>query len=106
MRRILIPILGVIFSLLGSRAMAASLENTKQVKAAIKSIQVGPRPYFLVDDMDPGALKATLKQCSEVPLRKTDFSIGHRGAALQFRNIPRSPMKPPLAWALESLNAR
>ena len=53
MRRILIPILGVIFSLLGSRAMAASLENTNEVKAAIKNIQVGPRPYFLVDDMEP-----------------------------------------------------
>jgi glycerophosphoryl diester phosphodiesterase len=33
---------------------------------------------------EPGPLKATLKQGSEVPLRKTDFSIGHRGAAQQF----------------------
>lgn len=50
----------------------------------IRNVQVGPRPYFLVDDMDPGPLKTALKQCSEKPLRKTDFSIGHRGAALQF----------------------
>ena len=50
----------------------------------MQNIQVGPRPYFLVEDMDPGPLKTTLKQCSEMPLRKTDFSIGHRGAALQF----------------------
>jgi glycerophosphoryl diester phosphodiesterase len=50
----------------------------------IRNIQVGPRPYFLIDDMDPGSLKNALKQCSEKPLRKTDFSIGHRGAALQF----------------------
>jgi len=50
----------------------------------IRNIQVGPRPYFLVDDMDPSPLKAALKQCSEKPLKKTDFSIGHRGAGLQF----------------------
>jgi glycerophosphoryl diester phosphodiesterase len=34
--------------------------------------------------MDPSSLKATLKQCNEKPLRQTSFSIGHRGAALQF----------------------
>jgi hypothetical protein len=84
MRRILIPIFGIIFSLVGSRAMASSLENTNELSAKMQNIQVGPRPYFLIDDMDPGALKTTLKQCSEIPLRKTDFSIGHRGAALQF----------------------
>lgn len=50
----------------------------------IRNIQVGPRPYFLIDDMDPGPLKTALRQCGEKPLRKTDFSIGHRGAALQF----------------------
>jgi hypothetical protein len=70
MRRILIPILGVIFSLVGSRGMAASLENTNEVKALINNIQVRPRPYFLVDDMDPGPLKTTLKQCGEIPLRR------------------------------------
>jgi glycerophosphoryl diester phosphodiesterase len=34
--------------------------------------------------MDPSPLKHRLQQCSEKPLLKTDFSIGHRGAALQF----------------------
>ena len=53
-------------------------------KHGIRNVQVGPRPFFLVDDMDPGPLKSALKQCSEKPLKKTDFSIGHRGAALQF----------------------
>ena len=50
----------------------------------VSNVQVGPRPYFLVDDMDPGPLKTALQQCSEKPIEKTDFSIGHRGAALQF----------------------
>jgi glycerophosphoryl diester phosphodiesterase len=48
------------------------------------SIQLGPRPYFLVEDMDDGELKQTLQECSEGPFKRTDFSIGHRGAALQF----------------------
>ncbi|SFH13844.1 glycerophosphoryl diester phosphodiesterase [Nitrosospira sp. Nsp14] len=47
-------------------------------------IQLGPRPYFLVNDMQGGALKRRLKSCSNGPFHKTDFSIGHRGAALQF----------------------
>jgi glycerophosphoryl diester phosphodiesterase len=48
------------------------------------SVQLGPRPFFLVQDMDEGFLKETLEQCTEGPFRKTDFSIGHRGAALMF----------------------
>jgi glycerophosphoryl diester phosphodiesterase len=41
-------------------------------------------PYYLVEDMDDSKLKTELEQCSEGPLKKTDFSIGHRGAGLQF----------------------
>lgn len=49
-----------------------------------RNVQLGPRPYFLVDDMSPGALRDKLKSCAEGPFKKSDFSIGHRGAALQF----------------------
>ena len=45
--------------------------------------QIGPRPFYLVDKMKDGPLKQRLSQCTG-PFRKTDFSIGHRGAALQF----------------------
>jgi glycerophosphoryl diester phosphodiesterase len=48
------------------------------------SVQLGPRPFFLVNDMKDGALKRKLLSCSEGPFSKSDFSIGHRGAALQF----------------------
>ena len=48
------------------------------------TVQLGPRPFFLVQDMDQGRLKHELQQCSQGPFIKTDFSIGHRGAALQF----------------------
>jgi len=47
-------------------------------------IQLGPRPFYLVDGMDEGPLKHRLMQCKDGPFRRTDFSIGHRGAALQF----------------------
>ena len=48
-------------------------------------VQLGPRPYFLIDDMDDGPLKDTLKACTKKRVfRKTDFSIGHRGAPMQF----------------------
>lgn len=48
------------------------------------SVQLGPRPFFLVQDMDEGTLKERLNKCSDGPFQKSDFSIGHRGAALQF----------------------
>ena len=48
------------------------------------NVQLGPRPFFLVNDMDKGKLKKRLGQCSEGPFYKTNFSIGHRGAAMQF----------------------
>lgn len=47
-------------------------------------VEVGSRPYFLVDDMDESELKSALAACSEGPFYKTDFSIGHRGAPMQY----------------------
>ena len=51
---------------------------------SVYNVQVGPRPYYLVDKMSPGRLKRTLESCKEKPIEPTDFSIGHRGSALQF----------------------
>jgi len=51
---------------------------------APRNIQVGVRPYYLVDQMDESPLKHRLEQCAEGPFHSTEFSIGHRGAALQF----------------------
>lgn len=48
------------------------------------SVQLGPRPFYLVAGMDEGKLKDRLKQCEDGPFYQTDFSIGHRGAPLQF----------------------
>ena len=48
------------------------------------SLQLGPRPFYLVDDMDPGPLKERLLECAEGPFVRSEFSIAHRGAPLQF----------------------
>ncbi|WP_437578844.1 glycerophosphodiester phosphodiesterase family protein [Sorangium sp. So ce887] len=53
-------------------------------EAAQYSVQLGPRPYYLVEDMDEGELKEALLACSEGSFERTDFSIGHRGACMQF----------------------
>jgi len=49
-----------------------------------QSVTVGPRPYFLIDKMKDSALKDQLLACSDGPFESSSFSIGHRGAALQF----------------------
>ncbi|HEY6878751.1 MAG TPA: hypothetical protein VI299_12065, partial [Polyangiales bacterium] len=50
-----------------------------------ENIQVGPRPYYLLDKMAPSPLKKRLEQCKDGPFYKTNFSIGHRGGGtLQF----------------------
>jgi glycerophosphoryl diester phosphodiesterase len=48
------------------------------------TIQLGPRPFFLVSDMADSPLKRDLVGCFDGPFRQSRFSIGHRGAALQF----------------------
>ncbi len=55
-----------------------------QDRLPISNIQVGQRPFFLVTDMAPSPLKDKLQSCTNGPFSKTDFSIGHRGAALMF----------------------
>jgi glycerophosphoryl diester phosphodiesterase len=49
-----------------------------------QSIQLGPRPFYLLEGLEEGGLKTKLSQCTAGPFSRTDFSIGHRGAALQF----------------------
>jgi len=48
------------------------------------SVQLGTRPFYLVEGMDDGKLKDRLMQCQDGPFYRTDFSIAHRGAAMQF----------------------
>ncbi|HTU62799.1 MAG TPA: glycerophosphodiester phosphodiesterase family protein, partial [Polyangiales bacterium] len=63
----------------------ASLPSVIHADDTKKNIQVGPRPYYLVDQLSPGPLKDKLESCADKPLKATEFSIGHRGGGtLQF----------------------
>lgn len=48
------------------------------------SVTYGVRPFYLVNDMDAGATKDKLLSCSNQTPKRTEFSIAHRGATLQF----------------------
>ena len=45
-------------------------------------VEYGSRPFFLIEQMDDSPLKEKLKSCQNQTPRRTDFSIGHRGAPL------------------------
>ncbi len=47
-------------------------------------VQYGDRPAYLIDGMEQSKLKKRLESCANQKPRRTDFSIGHRGAPLQF----------------------
>lgn len=59
-------------------------EKLSANKKGGQHVQLGPRPFYLVEDMEESELKETLQGCAKGPFYKTDFSIGHRGAPLQF----------------------
>ncbi|MCG7995598.1 MAG: glycerophosphodiester phosphodiesterase [Candidatus Thiodiazotropha taylori] len=60
-------------------------DDEREFERVRLSTQLGPRPFYLVDDMDEGELKQELQACSKKKkFKKSDFSIGHRGAAMQF----------------------
>ncbi|KAH7068097.1 PLC-like phosphodiesterase [Paraphoma chrysanthemicola] len=48
------------------------------------NVQVGDRPYWLVDSMDEGPLKKKLESCSEQDFKTSEFVFAHRGAPLQY----------------------
>lgn len=48
------------------------------------NVQVGVRPFYLVDGLEDGPLKRRLKQCEAGPFYRSDFSVSHRGAPLEF----------------------
>jgi len=52
--------------------------------AIASDIEVGPRPDFLIEKMTNSALKDELRACAGKQVLRTLFSIGHRGAPLQF----------------------
>lgn len=64
--------------------LAASSAAIAVTAATADVIEMGPRPYYLIDRMEDGALKDRLAACMGQPVQRTLFSIGHRGAPLKF----------------------
>lgn len=50
----------------------------------VTSVQLGPRPYYLIDRVEDSELREKLQSCENKTMKPNDFSIGHRGAAMQF----------------------
>lgn len=72
-----------------ARPLAAALivatASSAYAEGAVPSvIEVGPRPSALVDLMDDGPLKERLAACADQPVKRTLFSIAHRGAPLMY----------------------
>ncbi|MGA0563959.1 glycerophosphodiester phosphodiesterase family protein [Ancylobacter sp. VNQ12] len=74
-KRLATPILALAFAI-GTFAGAAA-------QAPGGPAELGPRPFYLVDQMKDGPLKDELAKCKG-PFTTKAFSISHRGAPLQF----------------------
>ena len=74
------PIRALALGLLGALALPAA------ARPDTTAVQLGPRPFFLVQDMEDSPLKRELQACADRTrtFRVSDWSIGHRGAPLQF----------------------
>ncbi|MCL7942991.1 glycerophosphodiester phosphodiesterase family protein [Marinobacter sp. ATCH36] len=66
------------------RLLVAALLISCCFVANASQVHLGPRPFWLVEDMDAGPLKDRLQSCQVGKMKPTEFSIGHRGAPLQF----------------------
>ena len=73
----------IIRALLAGAALAPAA-GWAQGEDAAGVVELGPRPFYLVDAMREGELKDRLSACFGQEPRRTLFSIGHRGAPMQF----------------------
>jgi len=58
--------------------------TTEPPPAEASGIELGPRPQYLVGQLEDGPLKDELLACAGKPVVRTNFSIGHRGAPMMF----------------------
>ncbi|TLS29268.1 hypothetical protein PpBr36_01477 [Pyricularia pennisetigena] len=58
---------------------AVPVKQNCNTQKPITKLQLGPRPYWLIDSLEDSPLKAELEQCKEMEMKPTAWSIGHRG---------------------------
>ncbi|KAH6877139.1 PLC-like phosphodiesterase [Thelonectria olida] len=63
----------------------------------ITQIELGPRPYYLINDLDDGPLKKKLQSCSNDKMKTSKWSIAHRGGGTL--QIPEHSVESALAGA-------
>lgn len=73
--------------------------------AATAATELGPRPAWLVGQMEDGPLKEKLEACLGQPAKPTLFSIAHRGAPSSSPNTRKKAIARPRRWAQASRNA-
>jgi glycerophosphoryl diester phosphodiesterase len=88
---------------LGQTGNAAPTKPCGPKVHPVKSVQLGPRPYWLVDNMDEGPLKRKLDSCKELQMKPSKLSIGHRGGGTL--QIPEHTRESILAGRLSSSSA-
>jgi len=73
-------------AVLAAAILPACAAQTHSGAYKMPSAQLGPRPFFLVNDMLDSKLKRELNACAKTKevYRTSTFSIAHRGAPLQF----------------------
>jgi len=64
--------------------MTVVLAGMPALAQAADVVELGPRPFYLIDRMENGALKDKLMSCMGQEAKPSLFSIGHRGAPMQF----------------------
>lgn len=65
---------------------------------SIEHIEVGVRPYWLVDEMKDGPLKEQLRECASIDeFKASPWNLGHRGGGTLF--IPEHSLESNLAGA-------
>jgi glycerophosphoryl diester phosphodiesterase len=62
----------------------STLASCQALAGEIVSPRADERPLALVAGMSAGTLRTELSACVDKPVRRTQFSIGHRGAPLRF----------------------
>jgi hypothetical protein len=105
--------LAVAISVAGSfAALQADQEWFKHSHDERESIQLGPRPFFLVNDMQESRLKRELLSCADGPFnvrtarsRTPTFRSGTAARHCSSPSIRSRPTRPAPAWALASSNA-